>query len=126
MTHDLLDGKAARDEVKSSPQLYLLHKVMRLRRWVISCVGYDRGGAEGGGSVEGAPVDCSVSLHGSVHLSPSSAGSLAEGDAEGTLRKALESVLTHNARSSTSGARRGRQTAAGMEMEVPPAARWAG
>ena len=58
--------------------------------------------------------------------SPSSAGSLSEGDAEGTLRKALDSVLTGDARSSTSGGRRGRQTAAAVEMEVTPDARWVG
>ena len=56
-------------------------------------------------------------------LSPSSAGSLSEGDAEGTLKKALDSVLTADARSSTSVGRRGRQTAA---VEITPHARWVG
>ena len=57
-------------------------------------------------------------------LSPSSASSLSEGDAEGTLKKALDSVLTADARSSTSVGRRGRQTAAAVE--ITPDARWVG
>ena len=49
-----------------------------------------------------------------------------EGDAEGTLKKALENVLSHNTRSSTSVAKRGRQTAGVRETEVTPEARWVG